>query len=368
MPLRFLLACLLAAAARAAAPDLPDGLYAEFTTPRGRFTCELLYRDAPLTVANFAGLAEGKLGPAPGRPFYDGLAFHRVVPGFVVQGGDPLGTGEGGPGYTFPDEFKPGLRHDDAGILSMANDGPDTNGSQFFLTLAPVNRLNYLHSVFGRTVRGREVLAQIRPGDAITSVRIRRVGAEAAAFRDDPAAFAALRAAARTYAAAREPGPDAPFDDPAGLLPADPPRARYFNFKLANFARATGRHVAARVYPAFAPDRPGQKPSDFCRALSARLGCDADGALVLYFADEDRWYVWLGAARMQTFARPGQKMHEAKTALYDDARARAARLVADGEARATPDHPFTAADRLKCGVDAMLDTLIFRLEPVPAAP
>lgn len=366
MRLRLLLSALGLAATLSAAPaELPDGLYAEFVTPRGDFTCELLYRDAPLTVTNFAGLAEGRLGPAPGKPFYDGLTFHRVVPGFVIQGGDPLGTGEGGPGYEFPDEFKPGLRHDDAGILSMANDGPDTNGSQFFLTLAPVNRLNYLHSVFGRTVRGREVLAQIRPGDVITAVHIRRIGTEAQAFRDDAAAFAARRTAARPYVGAREPGPDAPFDDPAGLLPSDVPRARHFNFKLANFARATGRTLAVRVYPKFDPATPGQKRADFARALAARLGTGADGALALYFADEDRWFLWLGDAQMKTFARPGQKMHDAKAALEADARARAVPLVAAGEARATPERPFTAADRLKCGVDAMLDTLIFRLEARP---
>jgi len=110
---------------------LPDGLYAEFTTPHGMLTCELAFTKAPLTTASFVGLAEGSLGPAPRKPFFNGLSFHRVIPGFVVQGGDPLGTGEGGPDYSFPDEFARGLRHDAAGVLSMANGGPDTNGSQF---------------------------------------------------------------------------------------------------------------------------------------------------------------------------------------------------------------------------------------------
>src|SRR5687768_13373297 len=215
------------------ASGLSVGLYAEIGTPHGPVTCELFYQQAPLTVASFVGLAEGKLGPAPRKPFFNGLTFHRVVSDFVVQGGDPTATGDGGPGYAFPDEFVAGLRHDAAGVLSMANDGPDTNGSQFFLTLRETNRLNYLHSVFGRVVRGLEVLPRIQQGDAMT-VKIVRVGAAAHAFRVDDAMFAALSAKGKKYSAAREPGPTAHFHDPDQLLPAEPPRAKNFNFKLAN--------------------------------------------------------------------------------------------------------------------------------------
>src|SRR3954471_16825921 len=174
---------------------LADGLYAEITTPRGVILCELFFQKVPLTVTNFVGLAEGTLGPAPRKPFFNGLKFHRVVPGFVVQGGDPLGTGEGGPGYRFPDEFAAGLRHDGPGVLSMANSGPDTNGSQFFITLGEARYLDYVHSIFGRVVRGQELLPQIEQGDTMT-VKIIRQGRVAQRFQADEKAFAQLLARA----------------------------------------------------------------------------------------------------------------------------------------------------------------------------
>jgi peptidyl-prolyl cis-trans isomerase A (cyclophilin A) len=143
-------------------------LYAHFDTSLGNFTAELFEDKAPKTVANFVGLAEGtrewkhpKTGERHKTPFYDGIVFHRVIQGFVLQGGDPLGQGHGGPGYQFADEFHPDLRHDAAGVLSMANAGPNTNGSQFFVTLAPTPHLDRRHSVFGKVVSGLDVVEKI---------------------------------------------------------------------------------------------------------------------------------------------------------------------------------------------------------------
>ena len=168
-------------------------LHAHFTTSEGAFTIRLFDDKAPDTVANFVGLAEGtkewtdpKTGQKVQRPFYNGLVFHRIIAGFMIQGGDPLGTGTGGPGYKFADEFHPPLRHTKAGILSMANSGPNTNGSQFFVTLAPTSWLDNKHSVFGEVVEGMDIVERIggvatsKPADrplkpvVVESVEIRR--------------------------------------------------------------------------------------------------------------------------------------------------------------------------------------------------
>ena len=168
-------------------------LLAHFTTSEGNFTARLFDAEAPNTVANFTGLAEGSkrwTDPRSGRtvtqPYYNGTIFHRVIDGFMIQGGDPLGQGTGGPGYTFADEFHPKLRHARAGVLSMANRGRDTNGGQFFITLAETPWLDNKHSVFGEVTEGMDVVKKIgasattKPGDrpikaiTIESVRIER--------------------------------------------------------------------------------------------------------------------------------------------------------------------------------------------------
>ena len=354
-------------------PSLPDGLYAEIGTPRGTITCELFFAKTPLTVASFVGLAEGMLGPAPRKPFFDGLKFHRVVPDFVVQGGDPDGTGEGGPGYKFPDEFIPELRHDAAGVLSMANDGPDTNGSQFFLTLRETNRLNYLHSVFGRVVRGLEVLPQIQQGDAMT-VKIVRRGVAANAFHVDESVFQNVVARTKKYsdvaAAQREPGPAAHFDDPDKLIPTEPPRAKNFNYKLANFERATGVKIIVRLLAKTPADE--RKLSAHARDLAQKLGAAKAGAVAYYAADRDEGAIWIGDDSVRAFLGAGVpvpdlgqsgSLHEPKTAFFHAAKAKGDADYEKQKASAPADRQPPPAQRLKLQVDAVIDGLISKLEP-----
>ncbi len=161
---------------------MENGIYAKFNTSKGSILVKLTHDLTPGTVGNFVALAEGnmenKVKPQ-GQKFYDGLNFHRVIADFMIQGGCPKGTGTGDPGYKFDDEFVPSLKHDRPGVLSMANSGPGTNGSQFFITHVPTPWLDGKHTVFGHVVEGQEIVDAVAQGDALESVEIIRVGEEA---------------------------------------------------------------------------------------------------------------------------------------------------------------------------------------------
>jgi peptidyl-prolyl cis-trans isomerase A (cyclophilin A) len=171
--------------------DLPNGLYALFTTDKGEIVAELHYKKAPLTVTNFVGLAEGTKNSIKqfGQPFYDGLKFHRVLENFMIQTGDPIGTGNGDPGYKFEDEFHPSLKHTGPGILSMANTTKDTNGSQFFITHKATPWLDGKHSVFGKVKSGQDVVDAVEQDNVLKSVEIVRIGLDAKLFSATQADF-----------------------------------------------------------------------------------------------------------------------------------------------------------------------------------
>ena len=173
-------------------PENKEGVFAEVTTSKGKLIIELEYKKVPLTVCNFVGLAEGKISNSAkgsGEPYYDGISFHRVISDFMIQGGDPEGSGRGGPGYRFEDEFDSSLTHNGPGVLSMANAGPGTNGSQFFITHSAQPHLDNKHAVFGFVIDGIDVVNAIEQGDSIETVVIHRSGDEASAFSADQEMF-----------------------------------------------------------------------------------------------------------------------------------------------------------------------------------
>lgn len=332
-----------------AAEDLPEGLYAEVTTPRGVVVAELHFQEAPMTVANYVGLAEGVLGPEKGTPFFDGLTFHRVIEDFVVQGGDPDKTGSGNAGYTFPDEIHASLNHDRRGVVQMANDGPDTNGSQWCFMLREEHRLDYLHSVFGHVVQGLEVLPRIEQGDTM-HVKILRIGTDAEAFRVTEESFAEMTKKASRFHAVREPGPDAHFDDPDRILPTEWDRAKAFNFKLGNYERFAGKKLYARVL-ATAPEV-GMEA--YGKATAAKLGLEKEGALVVYFAKQAEWRLWTQAEGLPVSDKERSEFFEFASQKSDE-------VISGAEKRAAARGETLAEDqKIKIRVDAVLDGIIQR--------
>jgi hypothetical protein len=245
----------------------------------------------------------------------------------------------------------------------MANDGPDTNGSQFFLTLVPLERLDFLHAVFGKTVRGAGVLSRVVQGD-VMHVRILRIGEAARNFRADDAAFAALVAATPKFTAPRQPGPRAHFDDPDHLLPSEPPRAVAFNYKLANVERATGVRIYGRVYALFIPGAPGETPAAFADRQARELGIAEDGALAILFADRNEWILWFGPSIRHgpmEVGPPGSRQRAAfEASIRGSAKMRESRYRAAGSA-ILPNFLQVPGQRIKVSVDAMLDEIIGKL-------
>lgn len=275
--------------------DWADGLYATLETNRGPIVLRLYPDRTPLTVANFVGLAEGSLNQdQPGTPYYDGLTFHRVVPGFVIQGGDPEGTGSGGPGYLFQDEFDPQLRHDRAGVLSMANSGANTNGSQFFITLGPTPHLDYLHSVFGEVVSGMDYALAIKTDDRIETVRITRQGREAEAFVVDPASFDQLGASIPTVPRAQYLINKSEADFPDG-------RVAWINQKLFSHSWVTGRPIVLVIMDDLGSAREVEANWE---ELIDDYGVREDGALILVTLDPRAIKLWIGENQIQNLDVP----------------------------------------------------------------
>ena len=223
-------------------------------------------------------------------------------------------------------------------------------------------------SVFGRTVRGLELLQKIQPNESYT-IKILRIGADAQAFKADAAAFNSLTEEARKYNGAAEPSSTSHFDDPDKVLPQDVPRAKNFNFKLANFQRFTGQRIYARVYATLPQPTEGEKttPAKFSQKVARDLGITKNGVFAAYFADKGEWYLWVGDNLMPMFNSAGLKTMERKKEIYTAVKTQAADYTAEARASRGPDHPLPRSDISKYSVDAMLDLLILTFEPKPKA-
>ena len=279
---------------------MENGIYAKFNTPKGAILVKLTHDKTPGTVGNFVGLAEGNLenkSRPQGKPYYDGLKFHRVIPDFMIQGGCPQGTGTGGPGYQFDDEFHPELKHDKPGVLSMANSGPGSNGSQFFITHVPTSWLDNKHTVFGHVVEGQDVVDAIAQGDEIQSIEIIREGDEAKkwnaieAFRVFEGSRAKREAQAREEAEAKMEKLAAGFDKTESGL-------RYKMIQKGEGKRAEAGKTVSVHYEGslengkvFDSSYPRKKPIEFKLGIGQVIEGWDEGIALLQVGDKARFVI-----------------------------------------------------------------------------
>ncbi len=279
---------------------MENGIYAKFNTPKGSILVKLTHNLTPGTVGNFVALAEGnmenKVKPQ-GVKFYDGLKFHRVIPDFMIQGGCPLGTGTGDPGYKFDDEFHIDLRHDGPGVLSMANSGPGSNGSQFFITHVATPWLDNKHTVFGHVAEGQDVVDAIAQGDALDSVEIIRVGDEAKNWNAIEA-FISLKGARLKRAAALKAESEAKMEKLAAGFEKTESGLRYQFIQKGDGKKAEAGKTVAVHYEGslengkvFDSSYPRKKPIEFRLGQGQVIEGWDEGIALLKVGDKARFVI-----------------------------------------------------------------------------
>ncbi|SHL09472.1 peptidylprolyl isomerase [Flavobacterium chilense] len=279
---------------------MENGIYAKFNTSKGSILVKLTHDLTPGTVGNFVALAEGnmenKVKPQ-GNKFYDGLTFHRVIPDFMIQGGCPKGTGTGDPGYKFDDEFHPSLKHDRPGILSMANSGPGSNGSQFFITHVPTPWLDGKHSVFGQVVEGQDVVDAVAQGDNLDSVEIIRVGEEAQKWNAIEA-FIGLKGARLKREAALKAESEAKMEQLAAGFDKTESGLRYKMIQKGEGKRAEAGKTVSVHYEGslengkvFDSSYPRKKPIEFKLGIGQVIEGWDEGIALLQVGDKARFVI-----------------------------------------------------------------------------
>ncbi|MBS7255893.1 peptidylprolyl isomerase [Flavobacterium branchiicola] len=279
---------------------MENGIYAKFNTSKGSILVKLTHDLTPGTVGNFVALAEGnmenKVKPQ-GNKFYDGLTFHRVIPDFMIQGGCPKGTGTGDPGYKFDDEFHPSLKHDRPGVLAMANSGPASNGSQFYITHVPTSWLDGKHTVFGHVIEGQDIVDAVAQGDALESVEILRVGEEAEKFNAIEA-FIGLKGARLKREAALKAESEAKMEQLAAGFDKTESGLRYKMIQKGDGKRAEAGKTVSVHYEGslengkvFDSSYPRKKPIEFRLGQGQVIEGWDEGIALLQVGDKARFVI-----------------------------------------------------------------------------